>query len=145
MYKRLVPKFEDAISALSAAGFEVASAPGIPGRLVKKYGCAAGIDVDSATGHTRVTAKPGYLIAGEISRLVDKGYQKFLKTSKLEVPATADHLRAVHQFSEELKEVAGLTSLYNESLGTVSDRYVYDRVKDRDPGGRHTRPWDEQH
>jgi hypothetical protein len=55
-----------------------------------------------------------------------------LKTTKTEVPATADHLKALHEFSEELREAVGDVSLYNESLGTVSDRYVYDRVKDRD-------------
>jgi len=80
----------------------------------------------------RVFAKPGYLIGTEISRLIDKGYQKFLKTTKTEVPATADHLKALHEFSEELREAVGDVSLYNESLGTVSDSYVYDRVKDRD-------------
>ena len=142
MYKRLVPKFDDAIKNLSSAGFEIASAPGVPGRFVKKYGCGAGIDNDASAGHSRVTAKPGYLIGGEIARLIDKGYQKFLKTSKIEVPATADHLRAIHQFSEELKEATGLTSLYNESLGTVSDRYVYDRVKDRDAETHVRRPWE---
>ncbi len=34
--------------------------------------------------------RPGWVLGGEISRLVDRGYQKFLKTSKLEIPATAD-------------------------------------------------------
>jgi len=72
------------------------------------------------------------LIGGEISRLVDKGYQKFLKTTKTEVPASADHLKAIHQFSEELSEAIGGVSLYNESLGTVSDSYVYDRVQGND-------------
>ena len=67
-----------------------------------------------------------------ISRLVDRGYQKFLKTPQTEIPATADHLHAIHEFSEELNEAAGATSLYNESLGTTSDRYLYDRVKGRE-------------
>ena len=82
-------------------------------------------------------ARPGWLLGGEIARLVDRGYQKFLKTSKLEIPATADHLRAIHEFSEELKEAIGATSLYNESLGTTSDLYVYDRVKG---GSRRSQP-----
>jgi hypothetical protein len=50
----------------------------------------------------------------------------------LEIPATADHLRAIHEFSEELKEAAGSMSLYNESLGTTSDVYEYDRVEGRE-------------
>ena len=52
----------------------------------------------------KIFAYPGYLIGSEISKLVNKGYQQFLKTSKNEVPATADHLKALQQFTEELKE-----------------------------------------
>ncbi|HEU5399797.1 MAG TPA: hypothetical protein VFU86_00495, partial [Terriglobales bacterium] len=52
--------------------------------------------------------------------------------------------KALHSFTEELKEALGLTSLYNESLGTVSESYHYDRVKDRDlpEQSRPKRPWE---
>ena len=75
--------------------------------------------------------------------MVDHGYQKVLKTSKSTYPATADHLKALHDFSEELKEGLGGVSLYNEGLGTVSESYVYDRVRDRDlpEAQRPKRPW----
>ena len=65
-------------------------------------------------------------------------------TAKTEVPATADHLKALHQFAEEMKEALGLPSLYNESLGTVSESYQYDRIKDRDEPAveRPKRPWE---
>jgi hypothetical protein len=76
-------------------------------------------------------ARPGWVLNGEISRLVDRGYQKFLKSSRVEIPATAEILRAIHDFSEELNEATGATSLYNEALGTTSDVYNYDRVKGR--------------
>jgi len=84
------------------------------------------------------------VIGSEISKLVNRGYQQFLKTSKQEVPATAEHLKALQQFSEELKEALGLPSLYNESLGTVSEAYQYDRVENRDkpPVERPKRPWE---
>ena len=38
----------------------------------------------------------------------------------------------------------GLPSLYNESLGTVSESYQYDRIEDRDkaPVDRPKRPWE---
>ena len=87
---------------------------------------------------------PGYLIGGEISKLVNKGYQQFLKTSKTEIPATADHLKALQQFTEELKEGLGLPTLYNESLGTVSESYQYDRIENRDKPAeaRPKRPWE---
>ena len=35
-----------------------------------------------------------------------------------------------------------MTSLYNESLGTVSNLYLYDRVEGRDRGV-HDKPWDQ--
>ena len=97
---------------------------------MRKYGCAAEI-AEAPDGTVWMLARPGWLLNGEISRLLDRGYQKFFKSSKLEIPATADHLRAIHEFSEELKEATGATSLYNEALGTTSDVYNYDRVKGR--------------
>lgn len=124
--------YDEAVSWLRDHGFDILEAPGTQNRIfLKKLNCSAAIE-KAAEGGVRVFAKPGYLIGTEISRLIDKGYQKFLKTTKTEVPATADHLKALHQFSEELREAVGDVSLYNESLGTVSDRYVYDRIKDRD-------------
>ena len=126
------PTYEEAVQWLRDHGFDVLEAPGTQNRVfVKKLNVSAAIE-KAGDETTRIFAKPGYLLSGEISRLVDKGYQKFLKTSKTEIPATADHLKAIHQFSEELREAMGDVSLYNESLGTVSDRYMYDRVKDRD-------------
>jgi len=124
--------YEEAVSWLRDHGFDILDAPGTQNRVfLKKLNCSAAIQ-KADDGGVRLFAKPGFLIGSEISRLIDKGYQKFLKTTKTEVPATADHLQALHQFSEELREATGETSLYNQSLGTVSDRYVYDRVKDRD-------------
>lgn len=135
--------YEEAVAWLREHEFDVLEAPGTNNRVfVKKLNCSAAIE-KADDDSVRLFAKPGYLIGGEISKLVDRGYQKFLKTSKAEVPATADHLKAMHQFSEELKEATGAPSLYNESLGTVSDRYVYDRVVDRDQpeAERPKRPW----
>ena len=126
------PTYDEAIAWLRDHGFDILDAPGTQNRVfLKKLNVSAAIE-KADDGSTRIFARPGYLISGEISRLVDKGYQKFLKSSKAEVPATADHLKALHQFSEELREAIGGVSLYNESLGTVSDRYMYDRVEDRD-------------
>jgi len=149
--KIAIPSFNDALAALAGHQFDVSEArngagnghaSGGPGSLVKgsasvkayqvrKYGCAAEIAA-APDGSTMVLKRPGWLLGGEIARLLDKGYQKFLKTSKLEIPATADHLHAIHEFTEELTQAAGATSLYNQALGTTSDTYVYDRVKGRE-------------
>jgi hypothetical protein len=130
--KNAPPTYDEAVVWLRDHGFDIVEAPGTRNRVfLRKLNVSAAIE-KADDGTTRLFAKPGYLLSGEISRLVDKGYQKFLKSSKSEVPATADHLRALHQFSEELREAMGGVSLYNESLGTVSDRYMYDRVENRD-------------
>src|SRR6266702_3892114 len=136
MAKKETPRtFNDVLSMLGSQRFDVAPAQEGAKRtpnafLVRKYGCAAEIAA-APDGSVQVLSRPGWLLGGEIARLLDRGYQKFLKTSKLEVPATADHLRAIHEFSEELKETIGSASLYNESLGTTSDVYQYDRVNGR--------------
>src|SRR5664279_792998 len=117
--------FDAVVAPLRQAGFDVNDLPTSKGEvLVSKYGCAA--ILGQSAGAVVMIAKPGFVVGDEISRLLDRGNQKFLKTSKREIPADADHLRAIHRFSEELKLITGSISLYNESLGTVSDRYVYD-------------------
>jgi hypothetical protein len=138
-----VKSYEDAVSWLRDHGFDVVEAPGASGRVFpKKYNVSAAIE-RASDGGVKIFAYPGYLIGGEISKLVDHGYQKVLKTTKTEVAATADHLQALHKYAEELKEGAGGISLYNESLGTVSAEYMYDRVRGRDlpEADRPKRPW----
>ena len=136
--------YEDAVSWLRDHGFDLIEAPGTAGRIfLRKYNVSAAIQKNGPDG-VKIFAYPGYLIGSEISKLVNKGYQQVLKTSKTEIAATADHLKALQQFSEELKEALGLPSLYNESLGTVSESYHYDRVKDRNEpkADRPKRPWE---
>lgn len=136
--------YEDALSWLRDHGFDLTEAPGTQSRVfLRKYNVSAAIQKNGGE-NVKIFAYPGYLVGSEISKLVNKGYQQFLKTSKTEVPATAEHLKALHQFSEELKEALGLPSLYNESLGTVSESYHYDRIQDRDKPAteRPKRPWE---
>ncbi len=136
--------YEEALNWLRDHGFDLLEAPGTQGRVfLKKYCCSAAIQ-KNGDDNVKIFAYPGYLIGSEISKLINRGYQQFLKTAKTEVPATADHLKALQQFTEELKEGLGLPSLYNESLGTVSESYHYDRIEDRDKpkAERRKRPWE---
>jgi hypothetical protein len=136
--------YEDALTWLRDHGFDLIEAPGTQGRVfLKKYNCSAAIQKNGDDG-VKIFAYPGYLVGSEISKLVNRGYQQFLKTAKTEIAATADHLKALQQFSEEMKEALGLPSLYNESLGTVSETYHYDRIADRDKPApeRPKRPWE---
>ena len=136
--------YEEALAWLREHGFDVTEAPGTNGRVfLRKYNVSAAIQ-KTPEDTVKIFAYPGYLIGSEISKLVNRGYQQFLKNSKTEIPATAEHLKALQSFTEELKEALGLPSLYNESLGTVSESYQYDRVEDRDkaPANRPKRPWE---
>lgn len=142
--KTAQPGFQDRIASLRSAEFDVQDLSGTPGQVkISKHGCAA-ILTAAENGAVAFAARPGIILGGEISRILDRGHQKFLKTAKLEVPAIADHLRALHLFEEELKLATGGINLYNESLGTVSDLYHYDRLKGRDlPEDKRTpRPWE---
>ena len=136
--------YEEALAWLRDHGFDVTEAPGTNGRVfIRKYNVSAALQKTPDDG-VKIFAYPGYLVGSEISKLVNRGYQQFLKNSKTEIPATADHLGALQSFTEELKEGLGLPSLYNESLGTVSESYQYDRIEDRDkaPVNRPKRPWE---
>src|SRR6266702_4083709 len=136
--------YEDALNWLRDHGFDLIEAPGTQNRVfLKKYNCSAAIQKNGDDG-VKIFAYPCCLVGSEISKLVNRGYQQFLKTSKNEIPATADHLKALQGFAEELKLALGLPSLYNESLGTVSESYQYDRIENRDKAvpDRPKRPWE---
>ncbi len=95
--------WDEALSWLREHEFDLLEAPGTQSRVfLKKYGCSCAIEKSGADG-VKIFAYPGYLVGGEIAKLLNKGYQQFLKTTKTEIAATADHLKALHQFSEELK------------------------------------------
>ena len=136
--------YEEALAWLRDNGFDLTDAPGTNARVfLRKYSVSAAIE-RTPDDSVKIFAYPGYLIGSEISKLVNRGYQQFLKTSKTEVPASAEQLKALQTFSEELKMALGLPSLYNESLGTVSESYHYDRIENRDKPTveRPKRPWE---
>jgi hypothetical protein len=139
--------FAQTLDALRARSFDVSPFQGVAdATLVSKGGVAAVIvpgPAISESGGPAMAVTPGILVRGEIARLLDRGYQKFIKTSQYELPATATQLHAIHQFTEELNQVTGAMGLYNESLGTTSDLYQYDRLRGREaPQAAPARPWE---
>jgi hypothetical protein len=137
--------FDEILSNLRGSQFDVQQVSGVAGQYrVQKHGCGAVIAPAGSGNGVAFVSRPGFVLGGEIAHLLDRGFQKSLKTSQLEIAATADHLKAIHRCSEELKEVVGVPSLYNESIGTTSDDYFYDRLKGRDknPIPRAPAPWD---
>jgi hypothetical protein len=137
------PDFEQTLDTLRAHSFDVAPHAGVAGGVqISKHGAGA-VLVAVKDGPAAFLVAPGAMVGGEVARLLDRGYQKFIKTSKYEVPATASQLHAIHQFTEELKQLTGASSLYNESLGTTSDSYEYDRLKGREAAQpAPERPWE---
>jgi hypothetical protein len=141
--------FEQILDALRARSFDVTPFKGVAdGMQVSKGGVAAVLvpvksDPRAETASSQLAVTPGVLVKGEIARLLDRGYQKFIRTSQYELPATAVQLHAIHQFTEELNRVTGAMGLYNEALGTTSDVYQYDRLRGREaPQAAPARPWE---
>jgi hypothetical protein len=121
------PSFEERLEGLKSAGFQTSGSASGAVRVARD-GVAAEVSREAV-------GRAGLLSGEEIAALTDIGYQKVFRTpSGRTLPATAERLRAIHDFEEDLKQGLGLPSLYNESLGTVSTAYLYDRVKDRDRG-----------
>ena len=140
-----VRSFEQVLQILRDNGFDVRTVPGVADEVaVGKYGAAA-ILAHNPKYSAKTAAEdeqhpviwitpPGSVLRGKISRLVDHGNQKLFETPDARTAATAIALKSLHRFSEELREAIGEPSLYNESLGTVSNSYLYDRVKGRERG-----------
>ena len=127
-----IPTFAERLETLRNAGFAIAPMAGGVVRA-SRGGCA--VDLKDENGTVAIAARAGMAQASEIGALVDGGFQKFFETpSGAKKPALADELKALHDFEEDLKEGLGQESYYNDSLGTVSTFYLYDRVKDRDRG-----------
>lgn len=130
------PSFDQTLELLRAHGFDAVPYAGVAGGMLVSKDCVGAVLVPaapaSADAAVALAVHPGVLVRGEVSRLLDRGYQKFIKTSQYELPASASQLQAIHTFSEELKQLTGAISLYNESLGTTSDVYRYDRLVGRE-------------
>ena len=141
-FRRERPKkltFEDHMSAARAAGFR----PN-PWAAARPASSATASPRCSSPGQMAFPAsveRAGVVMGKEIGTLTDGGFQKFFTTpSGKRKPALAEELKEIHNFQEDLREALGLESLYNESLGTVSNLYLYDRVEGRDRG-EHDKPW----
>jgi hypothetical protein len=147
--KSPAPNFQQMLDALRAHSFDVAPWQGVADGVKVSKGGVAAVLVPGKTndrwesGGARLAVTPGILVRGEIARLLDRGYQKFIKTSQYELPATAAQLHAIHNFTDELNLVTGAMGLYNQGLGTTSDVYEYDRLRGREsPQPAAARPWE---
>jgi hypothetical protein len=141
-FRRERPKkltFEDHMSAARSAGFRTESVGGKT--RITRDGVAT-LAEPGADDIPKFAVRAGISMGSEIGTLTDGGFQKFFTTpSGKRKPALAEELKAIQNFQEDLREALQLTSLYNESLGTVSNLYLYDRVEGRDAGTA-DKPWE---
>jgi hypothetical protein len=127
--KVVIRSFDEITQLLRKSYFEVRDASGVAARgagsvrgqiFVGKYGAGAILAPNPKFGLKETKAKneeagfvalwvhrPGWVVNGQVTTLVDHGYQKHFETPSIKIAATADALKAVHRFSEELREIIG--------------------------------------
>ena len=123
-----LPTFEERLRTLQGLGIR-SSMKGGGSAVVMRGECAA---VVKQTDEAYTIDPLGVVVGQEIGELCDGGNQKYwLTPSGKKEPALAGQLKDLHAFGEDLREGLGLTSFYNEGLGSVNSLHLYDRVKDR--------------
>lgn len=129
-----IPSFDERLNTLQSQGFQVARRGS--GKAVVMRNRFAAVLADEGAGATKIL-ETGPVIGQEIGTLTHGGNQTYFATKSGERrAATEDLLKDLHSLNEDLRESLGLTSLYNESLGTVNSAHLYDRVENRDTGHR---------
>src|SRR5258708_2292985 len=133
--KIVVRSCEQLLQILRDNQFDVGNLPGVATKsagqiAVGKYGAAAILAPNpkysaktAADGEQHPviwTAPPGWVLRGQISRLVDHGNQKLFETPTARIAATADALTARHRFSDELRDVVREPGLAAESPRALS-------------------------
>jgi hypothetical protein len=117
------------VESLAAKGFLVRSSGGVV--RIEKYNCGAELRKEPQ-GVFRMTIIPSIMFQGQFTRLWDAGYQKFLLTNEgQKVPIRVTQLGDLRRFNEELRTALGVSTYYNEALGSTCHYSVYDRVKGR--------------
>jgi hypothetical protein len=136
-----IPSFAERIQLLRQAGFGTETLP--DGRVkITKNGIGAVIG-DEGKNQPEIE-KAGVLVRSEMGTLLNTGYQMFIETpSGKRIPATAEQLKALHEFEDDVKAALDLVNLYNTSLGTTTPKHMYDRVYKRDIG-QQPKPWEKK-
>lgn len=121
---------QDIQKQFEQAGFVVAGDPA--GRVeIKKSGCVAFLEKQG--GKLAYSGPPYLVVRGINCELEDRGYQKFwyAKAEGKRFPIRKEDLQVLHLFDEEVRYILGITTLYNEGLGSTNARTVYDRLTGR--------------
>lgn len=117
------------VESLGAKGFTVRSSGGVV--RIEKYNCGAELRREPQ-GDYQMTIIPSIMMQGQFTHLWDAGYQKFLLTHDgRKFPIRVNELADLRRFNEELRTALGVSTYYNEALGSTCQYSVYDRVKGR--------------
>ncbi len=130
----------ETLDRLRRSGFDIATIGRAPERVRVLRGNCAFLFEKKTDGSLTLFQKPGYLVKGDIARLWDAGYQKFwLRAAaagdpfdEKRKPALAAQLKELGQFEEDIRDLLGLPSFYNEAIGSTSKVTAYDRLEGRD-------------
>src|SRR5437660_9791819 len=119
-----IPPLTERVDVLKQAGF---AAENLPDGRVKVTHPGVGAIIGDEGKNQPAIEKAGVLIGGDVATLLNAGYQMFLETSGgTRIPATAEQLQRLHAFEADVKDALGVMDLYNTSLGTTSQKHVYD-------------------
>ncbi|HAX42313.1 MAG TPA: hypothetical protein PLF84_03575 [Bryobacteraceae bacterium] len=142
-FKREKPRvltFSGQMDHLRGQGYSVDAKSN--GTLIRKGGFAV-LARENAEGQPEFV-DTGLAVGDEVAVLTSLGYQMiFMTEGGRKTPALAEHLKGLHNFVEDLREELGLTSLYNQALGTTNEKHLYDRVNLRDTGNA-PKPWEKR-
>jgi len=138
-HKPVVVTFPEQLEQLRNAGYAVT--PGVQGTSTVAKGDFGAV-LGAGAGGQAAIHRLGLAMRGEVAELTDLGFQKIFRTgSGRQMPALAAQLEGLHEFDEDLRQALGLTSLYNEGLGTTNEKHLYDRITARD-AGMQPKPWE---
>jgi hypothetical protein len=113
------------------AGFEIVEGGESPGSIgVKKYNCLQYLEPKAEQAWLPL-GPPYFIIRGLNCELEDRGYQKFWRHGGARFPIRKAELQTLHRFDEEVRQILGVCSLYNESLGSTCAQTAYDRLEGR--------------
>lgn len=117
------------VESLGAKGFTVRSSGGVA--RIEKHNCGAELRKEP-NGGFQMTIIPSIMMQGQFTHLWDAGYQKFLLSNEgKKFPVRVTQLADLRRFNEELRTALGVSTYYNEALGSTCHYSVYDRVKGR--------------
>lgn len=117
-------RFEEAGFTLKPPGSGVAALE------VEKNHCRRRIE-RTHEGAWLPVGPPWFMVRGLECELEDHGFQKFWYHQGKRFPIRKSDLETLHRFDQEVRQILGITSLYNESLGSTCARSAYDRLSGR--------------